>query len=171
MTMTTGQRWTLITVGVALLSFGIGAGWQYTRAAGFESDLDRHRRDLTFQRLENTLAVATIEAQRGRHEVGRQLASDFFTGLQSALAQAPDNAAAAFEAILSQRDATITSLSRAEPQSAAQLAQIFMRYRIALGEPVGPAPTPGESATPADTAALDTTPRPPPAIPPPDTTR
>lgn len=161
--MTAGQRWTLITIGAAVLAFALGAGWQYTRVADArsrladaESRLAASERDLAFQRLENTLATAAMEARRGRHEAARQLSSEFFTSLQSDLERAPADAQQALRDILGARDATITALSRAEPASADQLADLFNRYRVALGETVAP-PAEAQPQLPATPVTTDTT--------------
>jgi hypothetical protein len=132
------QRTILIAVAAAIVSFGIGAIWQYTRASAFENRLEQTERDLTFQQLEATLGAATIEAQRGSYEIARQLISDFFGGLQTSYQSADAGRQQPFSEILAQRDAMITSLSRSDPQSGSMLAQLFVRYRLAMGEPVGP---------------------------------
>lgn len=152
--MTERQRWALITAGVAVLAFAIGAGWQYTRAAGFGGQLTDVRRDLTYQRLQSTLGAATIEAQRGNHELARQLVSTFFSGLQDVIGTAPRAAQQSFREILAERDNVITALSRGDPASGSLLAQQFITYRLALGEQIGPQNTRPAPATPA--AAADT---------------
>ncbi|MEX0907303.1 MAG: hypothetical protein WD054_03150 [Gemmatimonadota bacterium] len=136
--MTTQQRTVLIAAVAAVLGFAIGAGWQYASARGYASDLDDTRSALALQQLEATLGAATIEAQRGSHEIARQLASSFFTGLQAAGSNSPQTAQATFRELLAQRDVMITALSRGDPQAGSMLAQMFVRYRIAMGEPVGP---------------------------------
>jgi hypothetical protein len=140
--MTDAQRWGLVA-GAAILGFLIGFGWQYTRAAGFSGDLDETRRDLAFHRLEATVAAAALEAQRGSHEVARQLASEFFTGLQQNLGDAPPRARDEFHTMLAQRDAIITTLSRGESAAGDLLARMASRFRGALR---GPASTPPMSA-------------------------
>lgn len=137
-----------------MIGFGIGAFWQYTNARTQAQHRAAVERDLAFQTLEATLGAATIEAQRGSYEISRQLASDFFSGLQRELGRAPGEARAALEEISQQRDAMITALSRSDPQAGAMLAQLFTRYRIAMGKPVGPnadaAPAPSPGPDPAD---------------------
>lgn len=154
--MTPGQRWTLITIGAALLAFGLGAGWQYMRAADAASRLEGIERELTFQRLENTLATATLEAQRDRYEAARQLSSSFFTELQAEIERAAADAQPRLQEVLAQRDAIITTLSRAEPDAAERLAQVFLRYRVALGEQVAPAEAAPPETTPAVPIPADT---------------
>lgn len=150
------ERQHLIMTGLAalIIGFAIGAVWQYASASSYASRLEQAEHDLAFQRLEATLGAATIEAQRGSYEISRQLASDFFTGLQDDLATATAARQQEFREILRQRDSMITALSRSDPQTGAQLAQLFMRYRIAMGEPVGPDGSrspPPPAATPATT--------------------
>jgi hypothetical protein len=133
------NRTILIAIAAAVLGFGLGAVWQYSAGRGPARDLEQTTQDLAFQQLEATLGAATIEAQRGSHEIARQLASDFFSGLQTHIGSAPAGQRQEFEQLLQQRDAMITSLSRGDPQAGNMLAQMFIRYRIAMGEPVGPA--------------------------------
>jgi hypothetical protein len=145
-----------IALGAALVGFAAGSLWQYGSARPRVTRLETAERDLTLQRLETTLGTATIEAQRGSHEIARQLASDFFTRLQSHYSSAAPAQQQAFQEILSNRDLIITALSRADPQAGSMLAQLFMRYRIALGEPVGPesgAASPPPPPEPATTGA------------------
>jgi hypothetical protein len=136
--MTPQQRTMLVAAAAAILGFAVGALWQFTSARGYANELDRTTTELTFQQLEATLGAATIEAQRGSHEIGRQLASEFFGGLQNAISEAPVDRQQAFRDILARRDAMITALSRSDPQAGPMLAQIFVRYRLAMGETVGP---------------------------------
>lgn len=162
--MNRGQQ-VVLTAGGLVLAFAIGFGWQYTRAreleqelAEAEAQLGEARAELTFARLESTLAAGTVQAQRGSFEVARGLASEFYTGLQQSVAEAPAEALAELQAILAQRDAMITALSRADPASGELLAQLLVRYRVALGgaAEATPIPAPAQPAAPAGAAAPDT---------------
>jgi hypothetical protein len=144
--MTREQNFLLGGAIATIAAFLIGFGWQYTRANDLADRLESNRVDLTFKRLEATLAGATIEAYRGNYEIGRQLASQFFTNLQNDIAQAPDDKRPQLQRISSQRDAVITAASRSDPQTASLLGQLYSTYRVVFGEaPVmpqpGPAPT------------------------------
>ena len=158
--MTDTQRVVLGAAVAAIAGFAIGAGWQYSSARAYRSDLDSTRvvldstrHELTYQRLEATLGAATIEAQSGNHESARRLASEFFTTLQAEIETAPPQAQPALRGILDQRDVIITELSRARLESGGVLAELFAQYRTALGEPVGPIPAGGDAGQPsADTA-------------------
>jgi hypothetical protein len=138
--MTARQRTALLCVLLVGLSFGVGSGWQFTRAyaarqetAAVRDQLATAQRELAIQRLEGALAAATIAAQLGSYERGRQFASDFFTGLQAALDSAAATARPVLQELLAHRDQTITALSRAEPGIAFELARMFVRYRGATG--------------------------------------
>jgi hypothetical protein len=145
--MTNQQRTILVAAVAAIVGFGLGALWQYASARSYAQRLSSVEAEYTFQRLEATLGAATIEAQRGSFEIARQLASDFFTGLQADANRAPVGQQQVVRDLLDNRDAMITALSRSDPQSGSMLAQLFTRFRIARGEPVGPdgrtAPAPG----------------------------
>jgi hypothetical protein len=162
---TDSRKWALIAVIAALVAFLVGFGWQFLRAHGLSGDLDTARREATFNGLEGTLGAATIEAQRGSYELARQHTSDFYSGLQAAIDNAPEGSASALQQILAERDAMITALSRSNPQAGPLLAQTFNRFRAALGRPVGPqsteptTPPVMDSAVPADTPR-DTVPPP-----------
>lgn len=147
--MTDTQRAVLGALVAAIIGFAIGAGWQYSSARGYRSqletstaELDSTRHDLTYERLEATLGAATVEAHRGNHESARRLTSDFFSSMQAELDAAPASARPGLSAILSQRDAMITALSRGSPESAGLLSDLFVRYRTAMGKATGPIPAP-----------------------------
>lgn len=149
------RRIPLFIAGGVLVGFLIGFIWQYASARGYRGELDRTTHELTFKRIEATLGAATIEAQRGSYEIARQLASQFFSSLQDNAGRAQASAVPALTDILGRRDVMITALSRNDPQSGPMLAQLFFRFRSAMGEPVGPdggtLPTPTVVDTTADT--------------------
>ena len=156
--MSNQQTTVLVAAVAAIVGFGIGALWQYSSARSYSQRLESVEADYTFQRLEATLGAATIEAQRGSFEIARQLASDFFTGLQADADRAPAGQQQVFRDILQNRDAMITALSRSDQQAGSMLAQLFTRFRIARGEPVGPdgrtVPAPGMAEPAPDTSPL-----------------
>jgi hypothetical protein len=122
-----------------LVAFAIGFGWQYLRASRLENQLEESQRELAVQKVEATLGVATVEAQRGAFEPARQLASDAYTRLQGVREAADEESRPAIDVILAERDATITALSRSDPQAGAMLGNTLMRLRGALGEGGGAA--------------------------------
>ena len=162
MPMTSVQRG-LALAGAVVLAFLIGFGWQAMRAGRIGDELERAERELAFTTLEATLGAAAIEADRGSHEASRQLASDFFTGLQEEIDRAPADAREPLRALLAERDATITMLSRGDPESRHQLGRMFLRYRLALGRQIRTSPAPAPAAVPGPDSAAPTpaTPTPP----------
>jgi hypothetical protein len=132
------RKWMLIALIAAVVAFLVGFGWQYMRARGLAGDLEVAERSAAFNGLEATLGAATIEAQRGSYELARQHASDFFSTLQTEIGDAPESATTALQQVLGERDAMITALSRSNPQAGPLLAQMFNRYRVAMGKSVGP---------------------------------
>jgi len=163
--MTRREKLILGSAGVLVLILAAVAIWQATRAASAERREADTSTLLDLQRQESTLALSAIEAGRGSYELARQLASDFFTGLQARFDSAPAESSDALQQVLLQRDAMITALSRSDPQSAPQLVQLLIRYRVALGEPVGPnepaGPTPPASQAPVTTPDEPAGPTPP----------
>jgi hypothetical protein len=136
--MTRREKLILTVAAMLVLVFAGLALWQRATAGAAERRLAAVGTELALQRHESTLALAAIEAGRGSYELARQLASDFFTGLQAELGQAPEAARAELQQLQQQRDGMITALSRSDSQAAPQLVQLLIRFRIALGEPVGP---------------------------------
>jgi hypothetical protein len=125
-------RWAVF-VGIAVVLVFIAAMvGQYVQARGVQADLRAARAELELVRSEASLGAAAAEAQQGRYEPARRLASRYFTGLQQRLATAPVEQRAALQAILDQRDATITLLSRQDPASVPMLARLVTEYRTAL---------------------------------------
>lgn len=132
--LSSGQRRALAFVAAMLLAFGTGAGWQYARATGLQRELRETQTLLTFYELEAALGAATIEAQRPNFQMARNLASEFFTGMQDAMHQAPPAAQRHFAEVLAERDAIITGLSRSDTNAATRLAFLFLRYRSGMAE-------------------------------------
>lgn len=125
----------LLVAGAIIVAFLAGFLWQYMAASTARADLAAAQRQVTLHELEGTLAAADIAAHRGTFEVARQLASEFYTDLQTARADIDMAAPDEIDAILAERDATITMLSRGDPRSAEILDQQYSRLRVAIGGP------------------------------------
>jgi hypothetical protein len=125
-------RWP-IWAGVAVLLVFIAAmGTQMLRARGVRAELDAVRTRLVLVESEATIGAAAAEAQQGRYEPARQLASRFFTALQQRTAREPVETRAPLEQILARRDGVITLLSRSDPASVAELARLVTAYRATV---------------------------------------
>lgn len=135
------RGWLLVALAVAL-AFGLGYGWQYFEATQVRGELTELRGHAELAQLEAELAAATIEAMRGSYEVARQHASGFFTELQESVDEVPPGVRGRARDVLAQRDAVITALSRANPDSGDLLARLFLQLRSA-----GPAPPEAPAGT------------------------
>ena len=140
-----------------VIAFGVGAAWQFASARAARTQLETAntelatvRSQLSLEQLQTNLALATVAAQLGNFERARQLASTFFTDLQTRMTDAPEAARQSMDAILQNRDAVITQLSRSEPGSGLALTRILADLRRALGgDATGLAPG-GMPAAPVD---------------------
>ncbi len=138
--MTQQQRNTWFIVAGVVVAFGAGAGWQFVGARHARQERDTARQEVTeleermaVERLEATLAMATVAAQFGDFERGRQLASDYFVLLQAHVNTAPEATRPALNEMLTRRDGIITTLSRAQPESGFELAGLLTWLQRALG--------------------------------------
>lgn len=139
--MTKRVKDTLIFVAAVAVAFGVGAVWQFTDAQEARAQRDDARQELAtagrqqvLDHLEATLSQATIAAQFGDFERSRRFASDFFDLLQKRSDVAPEAVRPALGQILARRDATITVLSRAQPESGLELAVLLTSLQHALGK-------------------------------------
>lgn len=145
--MTQQQRNTWMVVAAVAVAFAAGTAWQFSKARQARMEGDRALQELAavrqqqaLERIEATLAMATVAAQFGDFERGRQLASDFFALLQEGAGGAPGTAGPALSEILARRDGVITMLSRAQPESGLELAALLTWLQSALGkQPTVPA--------------------------------
>jgi len=108
--------------------------WMGLKYRACSATLSEAERQSSLVRMENTLAAATIDAQRGEYETARLTASDFFTflraetdkGVDSALSQAQIDGA---QPLFAQRDQAITLLSRGDVASADLLSDLYVAFR------------------------------------------
>jgi hypothetical protein len=134
-----GARRVGLYLGVALVIFLLGLVPMWLRARGHAAQRDAAQRELRVSRMQNTLASAAVDAQRGEYEPARQAASNFFTALREQ-ADAPAGADAALtpaqrEALgplHAQRDEVITLLARGDPASSARLLDMYVAFRKAV---------------------------------------
>jgi hypothetical protein len=95
--------------------------------------------------MQNMIASAAVDAQRGEYEPARQAASDFFTALREQVdVTGPDPALTeaqrgALRPLLTQRDDLITLLARSDPAAAPRLFDAYAAFRKAVvSVPEGP---------------------------------
>jgi hypothetical protein len=132
------KRLLLYAVGL-LIAFLIGLIPMWMKARTHAKERDAAQASLRVTTLQNSLASATIDARRGEYEPARQAASDFFTNLRAEIDRGRDSAFTeaqqkTLQSIFTDvRDDTITLLARSDPASADRLADLYSKYRQALG--------------------------------------
>jgi hypothetical protein len=91
------------------------------------------QRGVRLAQLQNTLAAAVIDVQRGNYEPARQLTSDFYTNLRR---QIDSDSGALFtpaqrdglRSLLPERDELITLLARRDPAATDRLLAVYSTY-------------------------------------------
>ena len=91
-------------------------------------------RKLSLSQIENKLAAATLDANRGQHEPARQSASQFFTLLRDELDRDKGSSLTPAQReqarqLLNQRDDIITLLARSDPASSKKFADLYVAFR------------------------------------------
>jgi len=123
-----------IVIIVAIVAYlaGFIPGWLKSRS--LSQRVSETSRKLSLSQIENKLAAATLDANRGQHEPARQSASQFFTLLRDELDR--DNGSSLTPAqreqarqLLNQRDDIITLLARSDPASSKKLADLYVAFR------------------------------------------
>lgn len=118
-----------ISLGFFLLGF-VPIWLKATRAI---EQRDAAQRGVRLTQLQNTLAAAVIDVQRGQYEPARQLTSDFYTNLRR---QIDGNSASPFtpsqreglRSLLAERDELITLLAQRDPAANDRLFNVYVTY-------------------------------------------
>ncbi len=122
-------RW-LMYVGIAIvLVFVAAMVTQVLRTRGVRAELAAARAENARLHTETYVGAAAAEAIQGRYEPARQLASRFFTDLQTRMLALPTEQRGSIQALLDRRDATITLLSRGDPAAGPALVRLVTDYR------------------------------------------
>lgn len=118
---------------IALGFFLLGFVPMWFKTSAAMEQRDAAQRAVRLAQLNNTLATAVIDAQRGQFEPARQLTSDFYTNLRRQIDI--DNGAffnppqrEELVSLLSERDELITSLARSDPGSIERLYRVYATY-------------------------------------------
>jgi len=118
-----------IALGFFLLGF-VPVWVKTTRAI---EQRDAAQRGVRLAQLQNTLAAAVIDVQRGQYEPARQLTSDFYTNLRRQLDSdngflfAPSQRDG-LRLLLTERDELITLLARSDPAVIDRLFSVYSTY-------------------------------------------
>ncbi|MGI9036236.1 MAG: hypothetical protein ACR2GD_09385 [Pyrinomonadaceae bacterium] len=128
---------------IALVAFLLGFVPMWISTRNYESERDAAIKTLRPSVLQNNLATAALNAQRGDYEQARQQTSDFFTALRAEV----DRQESAFDAqqraaaqpILAQRDDLITLLARGDAASAGRLSDLYFAFtQMKNAQPAAP---------------------------------
>ena len=120
-----------VTLCVGFFLLGFAPMWfKTTRAA---EQRDAAQRGVRLAQLQNTVAAAVIEVQRGQYEPARQLTSEFYTNLRR---QVDSDSGSVFtssqreglRSLLAERDELITLLARSDPAATDRLFVVYSTY-------------------------------------------
>ena len=151
--------WTRVATYAAILLVGIlvgfvpmwireRAGAEDVSAAATRADLTRSvdalaatvvEQDLNRAVLQNALASAAIDVQRGDYESARQYASAFFTALRAEVDKGDGSALSPAQReggqpLFATQDEVITLLARNDPAAAARFSDLYVSFRELLSE-------------------------------------
>jgi hypothetical protein len=120
-----------VTLSLGFFLLGFVPMW--LSASNAVEQRDVAQRAVRLSQLQNSLAAAMVNVQRGEFEPARQTTSDFYTNLRYQL----DSSGSVFTAsqreklrpLLSERDEIITLLARSDPAAADRLFSIYSTYR------------------------------------------
>jgi hypothetical protein len=117
-----------------LLAFLLGLVPMWWVNSQCSSSLAEAERQTSLARMQNSLASATIYAQRGDYETARQAASDFFTALRTETTDGVDSGLSeaeisSLQPLLTRRDEIVTLLARGDTTSADLLSDLYVSYR------------------------------------------
>jgi hypothetical protein len=120
---------------LAVFLLGFVPMWLKSRECSGRLSEAEHR--LSAARIENSLASAVINAQRGDYEPARQDGSIFFTSLRAEIDKGKDSALSqvqreGLQSMLISRDEIITLLARSDPASADRLSDLYVSYRKSM---------------------------------------
>jgi hypothetical protein len=121
-----------ITLPLVFFLLGFVPMWLVARESSSALSVVGHQMSLA--RIQNNLASAAIDAQRGDYELALQETSSFFTSLR---AEADNRDASALspaeidgvQALFAGQDDLITLIARRDPASAKRLSDLYVSYR------------------------------------------
>ena len=119
---------------LALVFFLLGflPGW--VKSLGNADSLTAANNQLSLAQMQNSLASAVIDVQRGDYAPALQDTSKFFTDLRAETDRGGASALSAaqitaVQPLFAQRDAIIALLARSDPAAGARLSDLYSAYR------------------------------------------
>lgn len=121
-----------VTLSLGFFLLGFVPMW--LRAGNAVEQRDVAQREVRWRQLQDTLAAAMVDVQRGEYEPARQGTSDFYTSLRH---QIDAGGASIFTTsqleklrpLLAERDEIITLLARRDPAAVDRLFSIYSTYK------------------------------------------
>ena len=119
---------------LALVFFMLGFLPVWVNSLGTSSSLVETRRELSLAQMQNSLASAVIDVQRGDYAPALESASSFFTSLRAETDRGAASALspaqiAQVQPLFAQRDEIITLLARSDPAAGPRLSDLYAAYR------------------------------------------
>ena len=127
-------RRVVLYVSLSLGFFLLGFVPMWLKANNAAEQRDVAQREVRLRQLQNSLAAAVVDVQRGEYEPARQTTSEFYTSLRH---QLDAEEASVFTAsqreklrpLLAERDHVITLLARSDPAAVDRLFSIYSTYK------------------------------------------
>jgi hypothetical protein len=121
-----------ITLAVGVFSLGFVPMWLKVNKAVEQRDVAQ--RELRLRQLQNGLAAAMIDVQRGEYERARQTTSEFYTSLRHQIDARDSSIFTAsqhekLKPLLAERDEVITLLARSDAAAVDRLFSIYSAYK------------------------------------------
>jgi hypothetical protein len=121
-----------LTLSLGFFLLGFVPMWLRANKAVEQRDVAQ--REVRLRQLQNSLAAAMVDVQRGEYEPARQTTSEFYTKLRQ---QIDAGSASVFTAsqreklrpLLAERDHVITLLARSDPAAVDRLFSIYSTYK------------------------------------------
>ena len=118
---------------VAIGFFLLGFLPTWLRSTQAIEQRDAAQRGVRLAQLENTLAAAVIDVQRGHYEPARQLTSDFYTNLRREIHTDDESLFTpaqreGLRSLLGQRDELVTLLAQSDPAATDRLLSVYSAY-------------------------------------------
>ena len=122
-----------LAASIALGFFLLGFVPMWLKASQAIEQRDAAQRGVRLAQLQNTLAAAMVNVQRGQYEPARQLTSDFYTNLRRQLDSDSGflftpSQRYGLRSLLTERDELITLLARSDPAATDRLFAVYSTY-------------------------------------------
>lgn len=130
-----------VSLAVGFFLLGLVPMWLKVNKSVEQRDVAQ--REVRLRQLQNNLAEATVDVQRGEFERARQSTSEFYTNLRHQVDAGDSSIFTAsqrekLKPLLAERDEVITLLARSDPAGVHRLFSIYSTYKK-LNNGVSPA--------------------------------